>query len=108
VDTKSVRNSSVFVANGQKPPQNGQAIAARYQLVSARIGDNGNGTDEVFLFDTVRGRVWKYQRGGEAHREGGKADYIPESFVPVGIGTPVLATPGYGLKDSAEDAPDGH
>lgn len=98
-----------FLADGQKPSSaTTQTTWSRYQLINTRLGDNQNSSGELFVIDTARGRVWKYQREFETHLPGGRVEVVPESFVPVGMGRPVIATPGNGLKDSAEEDPIGH
>jgi hypothetical protein len=99
----------VLLANGQKPsPKTDTVSAPRYQLIAARIGGSGDVRESVFLIDIYRGRIWKYQTGGEARLPEGKIAAYPEAFAPVGIGRPVVEVPGNGLKDAAEDDPIGH
>lgn len=91
----------VLFANGQRQTQAPRGEVpnppptSHYQLMSARAGDS----EEVFVIDTYRGKVWRYA-AATATKESG---FIPETFSPVGFGVPTVGVPGNNLRDSASD-----
>jgi len=54
----------------------------------------------VFLLDSYKGRIWMYQ---PAFQSQAAKQTVPESFVPIGIGEPVVGAPGFGLREAPEN-----
>lgn len=46
---------------GQKPSSTPSPDQGRYQLLPVALGDRGNPSPQLFLFDSQTGRVWHYR-----------------------------------------------
>jgi hypothetical protein len=72
---------------GQKPSAIPSPDQGRYQLLPVTLGERGNVSQQLFLFDTQTGRVWHYRPESQLLPNGpGKAPTVElEAFLPVMI-----------------------
>ncbi|MGB9234742.1 MAG: hypothetical protein WCC04_10035 [Terriglobales bacterium] len=69
---------------GQKPSLAPSPDQGRYQLLPVTLGERGNVSQQLFLFDSQTGRVWHYRPENLATGSG-KPEVELEAFLPVMI-----------------------
>jgi hypothetical protein len=78
----------VLPIQGQKPPAP-QPDQGHYQLLPVLLGERGDTSQQLFLFDSQTGRVWHYRAESTIENGPGKVPtLIPEAFIPVTIWSP--------------------